>query len=392
MSRGDDRGVFPSQMIAEAIKQGWIRSSEGELPAQSIQPASLDLRLGDVAYRLRCSFLPDDEPVESALRRYEMGRIDLAGGAGGILEQNRPYLVPLVEQLDLPPDVSAKANPKSSTGRLDIFTRVITDNSFMFDEVRRGYRGRLYLEIVPRTFTIRLHPGLSLNQLRLMRGHTGLADEEISRLHEATPLLYRNGVALTADQIAVSNGLFMGLHLGREAGQEVIGYRAKENSELIDLSKTDHYAVRAFWEEVLSEGSKHGARIVLHPEKFYLLLSQDSVAIPPEYAAEMTAYDPTSGELRTHYAGFFDPGFGYDPEISAFTGSRAALEVRAHDVPFAVEHGQNICKLSFERMIEPPDRLYGYALDSNYQGQEVALSKHFKRERPRGPSQPSLFS
>jgi len=379
-------------MIAEAIKQGWIASSEGELPAQSIQPASLDLRLGDVAYPLRCSFRPDDEPVESALRRYEMGRIDLAGGAGGILEQNRPYLVPLVEQLDLPPDVSAKANPKSSTGRLDIFTRVITDNSFMFDGVRRGYRGRLYLEIVPRTFTIRLHPGLSLNQLRLMRGHTGLADEEISRLHEATPLLYRNGVALTADQIAVSNGLFMGLHLGREAGQEVIGYRAKENSELIDLSKTDHYAVRAFWEEVLSEGSKHGARIVLHPEKFYLLLSQDSVAIPPEYAAEMTAYDPTSGELRTHYAGFFDPGFGYDPEISAFTGSRAALEVRAHDVPFAVEHGQNICKLSFERMIEPPDRLYGYALDSNYQGQEVALSKHFKRERPRGPSQPSLFS
>ena len=379
-------------MIAEAIKQGWIASSEGELPAQSIQPASLDLRLGDVAYRLRCSFLPDDEPVESALRRYEMGRIDLAGGAGGILEQNRPYLVPLVEQLDLPPDVSAKANPKSSTGRLDIFTRVITDNSFMFDGVRRGYRGRLYLEIVPRTFTIRLHPGLSLNQLRLMRGHTGLTDDEIRRLHAATPLLYRNGVALTGDQIAVSNGLFMGLHLGREAGQEVIGYRAKENSELIDLSKTDHYAVRAFWEEVLSEGSKHGARIVLHPEKFYLLLSQDSVAIPPEYAAEMTAYDPTSGELRTHYAGFFDPGFGYDPEISAFTGSRAALEVRAHDVPFAVEHGQNICKLSFERMIEPPDRLYGYALDSNYQGQEVALSKHFKRERARGPSQPSLFS
>ena len=379
-------------MIAEAIKQGWIASSEGELPAQSIQPASLDLRLGDVAYRLRCSFLPDDEPVESALRRYEMGRIDLAGGAGGILEQNRPYLVPLVEQLDLPPDVSAKANPKSSTGRLDIFTRVITDNSFMFDEVRRGYRGRLYLEIVPRTFTIRLHPGLSLNQLRLMRGHTGLTDDEIRRLHAATPLLYRNGVALTGDQIAVSNGLFMGLHLGREAGQEVIGYRAKENSELIDLSKTDHYAVRAFWEEVLSEGSKHGARIVLHPEKFYLLLSEDSVAIPPEYAAEMTAYDPTSGELRTHYAGFFDPGFGYDPEISAFTGSRAALEVRAHDVPFAVEHGQNICKLSFERMIEPPDRLYGYALDSNYQGQEVALSKHFKRERARGPSQPSLFS
>src|SRR5262245_43689865 len=260
------RGVFPSQKIAEAIGDGWIRSDTGEVPAESIQPASLDLRLGDVAYRLRCSFLPDDEPVESALRRYEMGRIDLAGGAGGILEQNRPYLVPLVEQLDLPPDVGAKATPRSATGRLRRFPRVITDNSFMFDEVRRGYRGRLYLEIVPRTFTIRLHPGLSLNQLRLMRGHTGLGDDEIRQLHAATPLLYRSGVALTGDQIAVSNGLFMGLHLGREAGQEVIGYRAKENSELIDLSKTDHYAVRSFWEEVLSEGSKHGARIVLHPE------------------------------------------------------------------------------------------------------------------------------
>jgi dCTP deaminase len=284
--------------------------------------------------------------------------------------------VPLVEQLDLPPDVSAKANPKSSTGRLDIFTRVITDNSFMFDEVRRGYRGRLYLEIVPRTFTIRLHPGLSLNQLRLMRGHTGLADEEIRRLHASTPLLYRNGVALTGDQIAVSNGLFMGLHLGREAGQEVIGYRAKENSELIDLGKTDHYAVRAFWEEVLSEGSKHGARIVLHPEKFYLLLSEDSVAIPPEYAAEMTAYDPTSGELRTHYAGFFDPGFGYAG--AGGRGARAVLEVRSREVPFILEHGQIVGRLVYERMLERPHSLYGERIGSNYQAQGLKLSKHFR--------------
>ena len=385
------RGVFPSQKIAEAIGDGWIRSDTGEVPAENIQPASLDLRLGDVAYRLRCSFLPDDEPVESALRRYEMGRIDLSR-KGGILEQNRPYLIPLRERLDLPAGIRAKANPKSSTGRLDIFTRVITDNSFMFDEVPNGYRGRLYLEVVPRTFTIRIHPGLTLNQLRLMAGHASLTDDEIRKLHAEQPLLFRNGLPLALDQIAVSNGLFMGLDLGRGGGNEVVGYRAKENSNLIDLSKHDHYPVHTFWEEVLSEGSRHGGRVVLDPEKFYLMLSQDSVRIPPEYAAEMTAYDPTSGELRTHYAGFFDPGFGYDSAVSMSSGSRAALEIRAHDVPFAVEHGQNICKLGFEHMIEPPDRLYGAALESNYQGQQIALSKHFKREQHRAPAQPSLFA
>ena len=385
-------GVLPSQMIADAIKSGWIASCETDIPDENIQPASLDLRLGPVAYRLRCSFLPDNERVEEALRRYQMGRLDLQANGGAILEQNRPYLIPLVERLDLPAMVRAKANPKSSTGRLDIFTRVITDNNFMFDEVPAGYRGRLYIEVVPRTFTIRVKPGLTLNQLRLMTGHTGLSDDEIRKLHVAGPLLFRQARALRSDQVAVSNGLFMGLDLGRSAGQELVGYSAKENSNLIDLSKVGHYPVHSFWEEVISEGSKHGARIVLQPERFYLLLSRDGVRIPPGYAAEMTAYDPTSGELRTHYAGFFDPGFGYDSGSVTTSGSRAALEVRAHDVPFAVEHGQNICRLSFDRMIEPPDRLYGHALDSNYQGQMMALGKHFKREHDTGPPQPRLFN
>lgn len=386
----DARGVFPSQLIAEAVKDGWIHAEASDVPTENIQPASLDLRLGNVAYRLRCSFLPDDEPVKSALLRYTMGRIDLSRSKGTILEQNRPYLVPLLEQLDLPPGVRAKANPKSSTGRLDIFTRVITDNSFMFDEVPEGYRGRLYLEIVPRTFTIRIYPGLALNQLRLMVGHASLTDAEIRKLHAEKPLLVRNGVALEPHQIAINNGLFMGLYLGGEGGNEAVGYRAKENSQLIDLRRRNH-TVRTFWEEVISERSEHGARVVLDPEKFYLMLSQDGVRIPPDYAAEMTAYDPTSGELRTHYAGFFDPGFGYMSAVPPFIGSRAALEIRAHDVPFAVEHGQNICKLSFEHMIEPPDRLYGSALDSHYQGQEVALSKHFRPENNKGPAQSSLF-
>jgi dCTP deaminase len=368
-------------MIAKAIKDGWIAASDGtDIPDENIQPASLDLRLGTVAYRLRCSFLPDNEPVEEALRRYKHERISLRQ-TGIVLEQGRPYLIPLVEQLELPDWARAKANPKSSTGRLDIFTRVISDNSFMFDEIRPGYHGRLYLEVVSRTFPIRIKPGLSLNQLRLMVGRTTLEDNEVRELHSETPLLFRHGRALGSEEIAISNGLFMGLNLGRASGNELVGYSAKENSAVIDLSKINSYPVRPFWEEVLSEGSEHGARIILSPEKFYLLLSRDSLRVPPEYAAEMTAYDPTSGELRTHYAGFFDPGFGYDPYNPTYPGSRAALEVRAHDVQFAVEHGQNICKLSFDRMIEAPDRLYGDMLDSNYQGQEIALSKHFKREK-----------
>lgn len=380
--------MLPSQMIAKAVKDGWVAASDStDIPDENIQPASLDLRLGTVAYRLRCSFLPDNEPVEQALLRYKRERINLRQ-TGMILEQGRPYLIPLVERLELPDWVRAKANPKSSTGRLDIFTRVISDSSFMFDEVRPGYHGRLYLEVVSRTFPIRVKPGLSLNQLRLMVGRTTLDDDEIRELHSETPLLFRNGLALSPDEVAISNGLFMGLNLGRASGNELVGYSAKEDSAVIDLSKVDTYPVRPFWDEVLSEGSEHGARIILSPEKFYLLLSQDSLKVPPEYAAEMTAYDPTSGELRTHYAGFFDPGFGYDPYNPEYPGSRAALEVRAHDVQFAVEHGQNICKLSFDRMIEAPDRLYGHMLDSNYQGQEIALSKHFKREKREQPEQP----
>lgn len=374
-------GVLPSQMIVGAVKEGLITATDGtDIPEENIQPASLDLRLGTTAYHLRCSFLPDNEPVEEALRRYKRERFNLRP-TGMVLEPGLPYLIPLVEELHLPDLVRAKANPKSSTGRLDIFTRVISDNSFMFDEITSGYHGPLYLEVVSRTFPVRIKPGLTLNQLRLMVGRATLNDDEIRDLHQRDPLLFRHRLPLSTDEIAVSGGLFMGLDLGRASGNEPVGYSAKGDSTVIDLSKADFYPVRPFWDEVISEGSEHGARIILSPEKFYLLLSQDSLKVPPEYAAEMTAYDPTSGELRTHYAGFFDPGFGYDPYDPDYPGSQAALEVRAHDVRFAVEHGQNICKLSFDRMIERPDLLYGSQLDSNYQGQEIALSKHFKRER-----------
>lgn len=388
------RGVLPSQLLRKAIELGIVDAGDYKIPPTSIQPASLDLRLGEVAYRVRSSFLPDTRPVEVKLKEFLVDELDLRRD-GAVLETNRPYVVPLIEHLDLPPDVRGRANPKSSTGRLDVFTRVITDQSFRFDEIKPGYQGKLYLEIVPLSFTVRVRQGLALNQLRLSIGGTRLSDDQIRALHAAEPLLFRGGRPVPQGGLAVSDGLFLGLDLrGDEAGR--VGYRARDFTPPIEMARVGQYAWEEYWDPVFRE---EGDRIVLAPEHFYLLLSEEAVRIPPEYAAEMTAYDPTSGELRTHYAGFFDPGFGYDPE-DRFLGSRAALEVRAHDVPFAIEHRQRVCRLSFERMIEPPDVLYGESIGSAYQGQVDTLSKHFKQpggrgskapRRPERPPDPMLF-
>jgi len=364
------RGVLPSQWIRKAIDAGVVGSGDFKIPDRNIQPASLDLQLGERAYRLRCSFLPGGGRVEDRLSDFAMGEVDLVNG--GILERNRPYLIPLVEELDLPPFIRAKANPKSSTGRLDIFTRVITDESYRFDEIRSGYKGKLWLEVFSRSFTVQVRRTLSLNQLRLMAGNAAIDDAAIMERHRTDPLLLVDGEPVSPEQVAVANGMFLSLDL--VSGQSV-GYKAKKNSALLDLSKSGAHAIEDFWEPVPRE---RGGGVVLEPEEFYLLLSKEGVRIPPDLAAEMTAYDPTSGELRTHYAGFFDPGFGHDPSGTRH-GSRAALEVRAHDVPFMIETGQWVCKLGFERMLEPPSILYGTDIGSNYQGQGITVSKHFRR-------------
>ena len=364
-------GVLPSQLLREAVADEWIVAGPWRIPAESVQPASIDLRLGEHAWALRCSFLPDsDSTVEQEIEDIAFERIDLRDGA--TLERDRPYLVPLIEELRLPERVRAKTNPKSSTGRLDVFTRVLTDRSHRFDEIAPGYHGKLYLEVVPRTFAIRVKTGLALNQVRLMSGNARLSDAELLSLHAPTPLLYLDSRPLAESELSLADGLFLSLDV---SGSEdsIVGYRAKKNSLPIDLARVGALKWRDFWEAVHPEP---GGRIVLEPEVFYLLLSAEGVSIPPSYAAEMLAYDPTAGELRTHYAGFFDPGFGYSADPAA-RGSRAALEVRARDVSFMVEHRQPVCKLAFERMAAEPDVLYGKDIGSNYQGQVTMLSKHF---------------
>jgi dCTP deaminase len=371
-------GVLPAQLLREAVAREWLIADPWRIPTASVQPASVDLRLGEHAWALRCSFLPDsDSTVEEKTADIAFERIDLRDGA--TLERDRPYLVPLAEELQLPLWLRGKANPKSSTGRLDVFTRVLTDRSHRFDEIAPGYQGKLYLEIVPRTFAIRVKTGLALNQVRLMCGDTRLADAELAALHERSPLLYRDSEPLAAAEVSIADGLFLSLDVSG-APDSVVGYRAKKNSLPIDLAEVGALSWRDYWEPVHPE---RGGRIVLEPEIFYLLLSAEGVSIPPGYAAEMLAYDTTAGELRTHYAGFFDPGFGYSRERTR-PGSRAALEVRARDVSFMVEHHQPVCKLAFERMSEEPDVLYGADIGSNYQGQLTMLSKHFTEQRAAG--------
>ncbi len=368
-------GVLPGQLLERAIRAGYIEAGRFNIPDANVQPASLDLRLGERALRIRCSFLPGADSVERKLKDYILDEIDLRGD-GAMLEARCPYLIELKERLDLPAGLRGKANPKSSTGRIDVFTRVITDHSDRFDEVAPGYHGPLYLEVVPLSFAVRVREDLTLNQLRLSMGRPWLTDDEVRQAHLSEPILFTRGEPVPVDDLVLSNGLFLGLDLhGDERGQ--VGYSTRDSAPRLDLPAGGEIDPAPFWDPVFRE---EGDRLVLSPKRFYLLMSHEAVSIPPDLAAEMTAYDPTSGELRTHYAGFFDPGFGFDP-TGGFRGSRAALEVRAHDVPFMVENGQGVCKLTFERMLEEPTALYGTGIGSSYQQQEETLSRYFRRSR-----------
>ncbi|MEX0351610.1 MAG: 2'-deoxycytidine 5'-triphosphate deaminase [Paracoccaceae bacterium] len=354
-------GVCPNQQIEAMIAAGEIIAPT-PMPEGQIQPASLDLRLGTVAYRVRASFLAgENRTVDERLTEFEMHRIDLSQGA--VLEKGCVYLVPLMESLALPGDISAVANAKSSTGRLDLLTRTITDGGTEFDRVPAGYTGPLYAEICPRSFSVLVRPGMRLNQIRFRTGQAVLSDDQLRTLHAETPLV--DGEAVIQDGLGFSVDL-------RLPDTDLVGYRAKPHTGVIDLDRIGAYDPAEYWEEVRSDDG----RIILDPGAFYILVSREAVHIPPDYAAEMAPYLAMVGEFRVHYAGFFDPGFGH--AAAGGSGSRGVLEVRCHEAPFVLEHGQVVGRLVYERMAETPSQLYGAGISSNYQGQGLKLSKHFK--------------
>jgi dCTP deaminase len=365
-------GILPSQRIRELIAHGRVSTA---IPVEDdqIQPSSLDLRLGPVGYRMQASFLPGPKAtVESRIKDLAMTKIDLTRPT--VFEKGCVYLVPLMEQLNLTSEWSAKANPKSTTGRLDIFTRLICDGGTEFERVPEGYKGTLYAEVVPRTFTIIVQAGVKLNQLRFVRGCPPPSDTTLQELDEQETLVYGSGDRPAEAQI--NRGLMVSLNLQGDPEHRLIGYRARQNTPAIDLLKKDYYDPEDFWDPMYEPRNR---RIILNPDDFYILLSKEKVRIPPAYAAEMVAYDPSMGEFRIHYAGFFDPGFGYG--ASDVKGSHAVLEVRSHEVPFLIEDGQIVGRLIYERLLAHSDKIYGMGIGSSYQGQGLALSKQFKRFR-----------
>ncbi|WP_281982891.1 2'-deoxycytidine 5'-triphosphate deaminase [Thalassorhabdomicrobium marinisediminis] len=354
-------GVLSDTQIHGLIGQGAITATQ-PLSDGQVQPASLDLRLADRAFRVRASFLAGrGQTVSDRLEQFTMHEIDLSGGA--VLEKGCVYVVPLMERLALPEGMTAAASAKSSTGRLDLLTRIITDDGVEFDRVPEGYDGPLYVEICPRSFSVLVRPGLMLNQIIFRNGKTFLDDAALSALHDATPIV--DGPAL------ISDGLGFSVDLEPRSG-DLVGYRAKPHTGVIDLARIGHYDPAEFWEEVRTREG----RIILDPGAFYILVSREAIAIPPDCAAEMAPYLAMVGEFRVHYAGFFDPGFGWDGAGGA--GSRGVLEVRCHEAPFVLEHGQIVGRLVYEHMSERPAALYGQDIKSNYQGQGLKLSKHFR--------------
>tara|TARA_B100000315_G_scaffold76524_2_gene69962 strand:- start:3008 stop:4177 length:1170 start_codon:yes stop_codon:yes gene_type:complete len=363
-------GILPSQTITQLTEKGYVHA-DIEITDDQIQPASIDLRLGPMAYRIQASFLPGPMAgVMSKLQDWLIAEIDITTPT--VFERGCVYIVPLMENMNLPNDIGAKTNPKSTAGRLDIFTRLITDGATEFERVPNGYTGGLYAEIVPRTFPVVLRQGDCLNQLRLSRGKPLSLDSRLQKLDEEEILVYEDGDR--PGEASIHNGLRLSINLQGKSDSEVIGYRAKKHAPAIDFRKINQYTPTDFWEVI--KNSKNN-NLILNPDDFYILGSKEKIRVPPHYAAEMVAYDSSIGEFRIHYAGFFDPGFGYGQ--SDIKGSHAVLEVRSHDVPFIIEDGQTVGRLIYERLMAPSKKVYGVNIASSYQCQGLSLSKQFRR-------------
>jgi dCTP deaminase len=381
---GDYTGILPSQKINAMLKHGEIKALLRQFDDDQVQPASIDLRLGEWAYPVDTSFLPGKglrvlDKMKQLDDRYDHFKIDLSHGA--VLEKGRIYVIPLLEAINLRSEVAAFANPKSSTGRLDILTRLIADEATIFDQVKEGYKGELYIEVAPRSFSVVVRTGTRLNQLRFRRTR-GEEPKSITfadwRLllnqgqiadfshHEKKPRSTKTGMLpFTVD--LEGSGL----------EDSLIGYRAKKHTKRIDLERRD-YDPLDFWEPIRFHKT---SSLILDPDEFYILMTKEAIAVPPEYAAEMLPYDTRAGEFRVHYAGFFDPGFGWNARTNKAGSSRGVLEVRSHEVPFLLEHGQTVGWLRYERMAERPELLYGQDSNANYQGQSLKLAKQFTELR-----------
>jgi dCTP deaminase len=340
--------ILPSQAIASLIASGAV-SALSPIGDGQIQPASLDLRLGARAFRVRASFLPGPHvKTQDQIERFLLHTIDLDRGA--VLEVGCVYVAEIEEALALPVGVAGFANPKSSTGRLDVFTRVIADHGPGFDQTGEGYSGRLYLEICPQTFPILVRSGSRLSQIRF-------------RMAAAEPPVGETQPREVALSVDLSGG----------GPYPFIGYRAKRHTGIVDVDRAGAYDVDEFWEPLTVTPQK---RLILDPDEFYILASKEAVRVPPTHAAEMEPFNALMGEFRVHYAGFFDPGFGMSE--TGGQGSRAVLEVRSHKVPFILEDGQIIGRLIYEPLVAPPAQLYGTEIGSHYQAQALKLSKHFR--------------
>jgi len=360
----DAHGILPDRMIAQMADAGLI-IPEYDFVESQIQPASLDLRLGDVAYRVRASFLPGPgSTVAERIDELKLHEFSLADGA--VLETNCVYIVPLLESLALPRDIVAAANPKSSTGRLDVFTRVIADGTRRFDVIGAGYHGPLYAEISPKTFPVLLREGSRLSQVRFRYRDAVLSEDELHALHQAERLVDR-------DDADLAGGVALSVDLAGANANGYVGYRAKRHTGVVDVDRRAGYPVEEFWEPIKARAD---GSLILDPGEFYILASKEAVQVPPDYAAEMVPFDPLVGEFRVHYAGFFDPGFGYAG--AGGQGARAVLEVRSREVPFILEHGQIVGRLVYEKMLARPNAMYGSRIGSNYQAQGLKLSKHFR--------------
>tara|TARA_R110000868_G_scaffold189695_2_gene433046 strand:- start:93167 stop:94312 length:1146 start_codon:yes stop_codon:yes gene_type:complete len=367
-------GVLPSQDFERMISSGIIKADELVENGQ-IQPASMDLRLGSIAYRVRAGFLAGQgNTVLERMEELKMHEVDISDS--GVLERGAVYIIPLLESVNLPTDIEGIASPKSTTGRLDILTRLICDNGTSFDQIPSGYQGRLYVEVTPLTFSVIVHKGDKLNQLRLRKGNTVLNDAELAKLDEKTPLIYND--EKQAESPMFCEGVWLSVDLKGKDGSHIVGYRARKNAPLVDLQKIGHYDIEEFWEPIQKPTS---GRLILNPEDFYILASRECIRVPGNYSSEMMAYETTAGELRVHYAGFFDPGFGCDVAGEGGCGTTGVLEIRSHDVPFVLEHGQRICRMVYEKLSDVPEKIYSQNIGSNYAGQTLKLAKQFKMEK-----------